>query len=50
MISWTLGVIIKLEEDDSDEDELFANDRNKLDYGEIFDEVLLIQPEFETFI
>lgn len=46
----TLGVIIKLEEDDSDEDELFANDRSKLDYGEIFDEVLLIQPELETFI
>jgi RNA polymerase primary sigma factor len=46
----TLGVIIKLEEDDSDEDELFANDRSKLDYSEIFDEILLIQPELETFI
>ena len=46
----TLGVIIKLEEDDSDEDELFANDRSKLDYSEIFDEILLIQPELKTFI
>ena len=45
----TLGVIIKIEED-SDEDEFIANDRSKLDYEKIFNKVLLVQPELETFI
>lgn len=46
----TLGVIIRFDEYDNDEDELVLNDRSKLDYGEIFNEVLSTQPELEMFI
>jgi len=44
----TLGVIIKLE--DAGEDDENVNDRSKLDYNEIFDEVLSIQPNLINFI
>ncbi len=46
----TLGVIIRLDDNDSDGDNLLSNDRSKLDYDEIYNEVLLIQPELKTFI
>lgn len=45
----TLGVIIKLEEDD-EEDDQHITDRSKLNYNEIFNEVLFLEPNLHGFI